>query len=139
MSTADPPVLRDGAGRPYSDADALPDLPQVLEHARRLEGLAATGTARAAAGWTLTFTYRGHRFGIHTVYQAAQMLYSSPDPDCPGPLLREVVAHFEGMRLLPPTWVPPPPLGRRRLILLFLVALAVAVPLTVFLALFRKL
>jgi hypothetical protein len=53
-------------------------------------------------------------------------------------LLREVVAHFEGCRPPLACWVPPPPLGGRRLLLLFLIALAVAVPLAVFLVLFRK-
>ena len=50
MSTADPPgealeVLRDGAGRLYADAEPLSDLPRVLEHARRLDGLAVADTA----------------------------------------------------------------------------------------------
>ena len=50
MSIADPPgdeleVLWDGAGSLYAEADPLPDLPQVLEHARRLEGLTVTDTA----------------------------------------------------------------------------------------------
>ena len=45
MSTAGPPsepleVLRDGAGWLYADADPLPELSRVVEHARGLEGLA---------------------------------------------------------------------------------------------------
>src|SRR5262245_55160418 len=120
MSTADPPgealeILRDKAGRLYADADPLPGLPQVLGHARGLPGLVVADTThrpsrRTGGEWTLTFAYRGHRFGIHTDYFADVTLYSSPDADCPEPLLREVVAHFEGLRLVHPTWVPPPPL-----------------------------
>jgi hypothetical protein len=148
MSSADLPgealeVLRDGLGRLYADTEPLPELPQVLEHARRLEGLTVADSAGrhsrdAGWEWTLTFSYRGHRFGIHTSYHAGLSRYSSPDAECPDPLLREVVGYFEGMRLLPPTWVPPPPLTGRRLLLLVLVALAVAAPLTVFLVLSRR-
>ena len=47
------------------------------------------------------------------------------------------MAHFEGCWPPLASWVPPPALGGRRL-LLFLIALAVAVPLAVFLVLFRK-
>lgn len=148
MSTADPPgealeVLRDGAGRLYADADPLPELSRVLGHARSLEGLAVADTEdrpsrRTGGEWTLTFTFHGHRFGIHTDYHAQVSRYSSPDPDCPEPLFREVVAHFEAVWLIPPTWVPPPPLTVRRFLLLVLVALAVALPLAIFLVLFRR-
>jgi len=132
------------AGR-LLEAAALPDLPAVLEHARRLAGLAVTDTTyhagipgRVSGDWTLEFSYRGHRFDIHTNYHAGLTLYSASDPDCPEPLLREVVAHFEGCRPPLASWVPPPPLGGCRLLLVFLIALAVAVPLAVFLVLFRK-
>src|SRR5262245_44464259 len=148
MSTADPPgegleVLRDGAGWLYADADPLPKLRRVVDHARSLEGLAVADSEsrpswRTGGEWILTFTCQGHRFGIHTDYHAQVSRYSSPDPDCPEPLFRDVVAHFEGIWLLPPAWVPPPPLTGRRLLLLILVALAIAVPLVVFLVLFRK-
>lgn len=148
MSFAEPPgaaleVLRDGAGWLYADADPLPELRQVVDHARGLEGLVVADSERrpsrrTGGEWILTFTYQGHRFGIHTDYNAQVSRYSSPDADCPEPLFREVVAHFEGIWLLPPTRVPPPPLTGRRLLLLVLVALAVAVPLVVFLVLFRR-
>lgn len=65
--------------------------------------------------------------------------YSSPDADCPELLFREVVAHFKAVRQSPPAYVPPPPLTGRRLLLMVLVALAVAVPLVVFLVFFRRL
>src|SRR5262245_33502974 len=50
MSSADPPgealeVLRDGAGRLYADADPLPDLPRVLDHACGLDGLVVADAA----------------------------------------------------------------------------------------------
>jgi hypothetical protein len=121
----------------------LPELPRVVEHARGLEGLAVADSERrpsrrTGGEWILTFTYRGHRFGIHTDYHAQVSRYSSPDPDCPEPLFREVVTHIEGVWLVPPTWVPPPPLTGRRLLMLVLVGLAVAIPLLVFLVLIRK-
>lgn len=148
MSTADPPgesleVLRDGAGWLYADAAPLPDLPEVVEHARGLEGLAVADSdsrpsRRTGGEWTLPFTHQGHRFGIHTDHHAQVSRYSSPDADCPEPLFREVVAHFEGIWLLSSAQVPPSPLTGRRLFLLVLVALAIAAPLVVFLVLFRK-
>jgi hypothetical protein len=148
MSSVDPPggtleILRDGAGRLYAEADPLPNLPRVLDHARGLAGLAVADAtdrpSRHGGGeWLLTFTYQGHRFGIHTTYSAGVSLYSSPDAACPEPLFRAVVAHFEGLRALRPTWVPPPALTGRRLMLLVLIALAVAAPLAVFLVLSRQ-
>jgi len=136
-------VLRDGAGRLYADAEPLPDLPQVLEHARRLASLTVSATSnqpsrRSGGAWTLTFIYRDRQFGIQTDYHAALTLYTSADADCPEPLLREVIAHFEGLRLLPSTWVPPPPLTGHRLLILVLVALVLAIPFVVFLVLLRK-
>lgn len=149
MSTVEPPgealdALRDGAGRLYADADPLPELRQVVDHARGLEGLAVADpdsrpSRRTGGEWILTFTYQGHQFGIHTDYHAQVSRYSSHDADCPETLFRQVIAHFEGVRLLLPAWVPPPPLtGRRLLLLLVLVALALAVPLVAFLVLFRR-
>lgn len=143
MSTPDRPdevveFQRDGAGRQYLEAEVLPELSTVLSHAGRLPGLTVTDTTQSSGEWILTFTYQGHRFGIHTVYDADVSLYSTPDPDCPEALLREVVVHLEGSRVPRTPWVPPPPLDGRRLLWLFLVALAVAVPLVVFLVLFRK-
>ena len=149
MSSASPPdevpaIGLDSNGRLHVEAACLPDLPQVLERARRLVGLAVTatahqpGTRRVSGHWTLGFSYRGRRFVIHTNYHAGLTVYSASDPDCPESLLREVVDHFEGSWPSGAAGVPPPPLGGRRLGLLFLLALAVAVPLTVFLVLFRK-
>jgi hypothetical protein len=50
----------------------------VLEHARRVPGLAVTDAThqsgiagRVSGGWTLEFTYRGHPFAICTNYHAA--------------------------------------------------------------------
>lgn len=147
MSTADlpgepPDVLRDGAGRLYADADPLPELSRVLEHVHSLEGLVVAHvedrpSRRTGGEWMLMVTFQSRRFGIHTDYHAQMSRYSSSDPDCPEELFRQVVALFEGIRLLPPTWVPPPPLTVRRLFLLVFVALAVAVPLVVLLVLSR--
>jgi hypothetical protein len=146
MSSADlPEVRRTRTDRMYVEAEVLPDLTVVREHASRLAGLVVTKATqqpgfwgRAGVEWTLEFSYRNHPFSIHTNYHAGLSLYGAADPDCPELLLREVVAHFEDLRVLPPTWVPPPPLGGSRLLVLFLIALAVAVPLTVFLVLFRR-
>jgi hypothetical protein len=143
MSFAEPPadapeVRPDSGGRMHVEGEHLSDLPQVLEQARGLEGLVVTGTAQGSGHWTLECTFRGHRFDIHTNYHAGLTVYSACDPDCPELLLREIVDYFECSRPPLPPWQPPPPLDGRRLLLLFLVALAVAVPLVVFLVLLRK-
>jgi hypothetical protein len=138
-------VRRTRAGQLYVDAEVLPDLSVVREHARRLDALVITGTTaqprflgRAGVEWTLEFSYRDQPFLIYTNYHEGLSRYGAVGPGCPEPLLREVVAHFESLQPPYGKWVPPPPLGGRRLLLLLLFALAVTVPLTVFLVLFRR-
>ena len=84
--------MNDGS-RHFADLPEIVSFDAMRDHARNLEGANETGfiTDEVTEMW-LDFTFCGHRFSINN--QFGDYWFFVENPECPEPILVEVVQHF---------------------------------------------